>query len=266
MQTTLLEEIGLTRPQAQAYKALIEHGASAAPVLAAHIGESRTNTYKILDRLCELGLAHKDTSGAKTAYIPASPATLEQLLQKQAGELHLRERKLKAELPNLLDYFFAHSEQPAIRFFQGKDGIQKIFGDMLATGKDIYLLRSPADVDFYDEQFFATFRKKRSMLGIRTYALTVDIPTAVHNPELDKANRFFRTWLPVEAYTGQVEWDIFGDKVALISYGQEAMGIIIESPQIAESFRQVFRLLNGLASQVPKLPADEGRTPAPRLP
>jgi len=245
MQTTLLEEIGLTRPQAEAYKALVEYGASAAPILAAHIGESRTNTYKILDRLCELGLAHKDTSGAKATYIPASPAALEHLLQKQTDEIHLRERKLKAELPTLLDYFFAHSEQPAIRFFQGKEGVQRIFSDMLATGKDIYLLRSPADVEFYDEEFFATFRKKRSMLGIRTYALTVDVPTAVHNPDIDKANRFLRTWLPANAYTAQVEWDIYGNKVALISYGQEAIGVVIESPQIAESFRQMFRLAQG---------------------
>jgi HTH-type transcriptional regulator, sugar sensing transcriptional regulator len=240
MDIQLLEDTGLTKPQALAYEALVKSGRSTAPAIAAAITESRSNTYKVLDKLCELGLASKDTSGPKTLYFPNNPAALEQLLQQRTNQLHTQERKLTAGMPDLLHFFFSHSEQPGIRFFQGKDGIEHIFSDMLKTGQDIYLLRSPADVDFYNEAFFANFRKKRAKLGITTYALTPDVATAVHDPATDERNRFMRTWLPADAYTANVEWDIYGDKVALISYGQEAMGLIIESPQIAEGFRQVF--------------------------
>lgn len=250
MNIQLLEDIGLTKPQALAYEALVNLGPSIAPDIAAHIGESRSNAYKILDRLCELGLAIKDQAGTKLRYFPASPAALDQLVQKQIQEAELRERKLKAELPQLLDIFFANSEQPGIRFYQGKEGIKLIFADILQTGKDVYLLRSPQDVTFYDEAFFAEFRKKRALLGIKTHALTVDIPSAVHNPELDVNNKFFRTWLPPDAYSGAVEWDIYGNKTALISYGQEAIGIVIESAQIAESLRQVLQLASSSAVAV----------------
>jgi sugar-specific transcriptional regulator TrmB len=242
MDVQLLKDIGLTIAQARAYQALIKRGASGAPVIAEDIGESRSNTYKLLDKLCELGLATKDANRTKVHYFPTSPNALEQFIQKQSAEVQLRERKLKAQMPSMLDFFFAHSEQPAIRFFQGKEGIQQIFGDMLKTGQDIYLVRSPADVTFYDEAFFAMFRKKRAKLGIKTYALTPDVPSAVHDPEMDKRNLFARTWVAPDAYTGNVEWNIYGNKVALLSYGEEAMGMIIESPQIAESFRQVFQL------------------------
>jgi sugar-specific transcriptional regulator TrmB len=244
MDVQLLEDIGLTKPQAFAYKTLVELGTGNAPAIAAEIGESRSNTYKILDRLCDLGLADRSQGDGKKSvrYLPTSPAALEQLVKKQAEQVSLRERKLNAELPSLLDFFFAHSERPSIRYFQGGEGLQQIFTDMLKTRKTIYLLRSPADVTFYDEEFFAQFRKKRALLGIKTHALTPDVPSAVHDAELDKKNLFFRTWIAADAYTGNVEWDIYGDKVALISYGEEAMGVIVESPQIADSFRQVFQL------------------------
>jgi sugar-specific transcriptional regulator TrmB len=242
MDIHLLEDIGLTKTQALAYEALIKKGASNAPSIAEAIGESRSNTYKLLDKLCELGLATKDTASPKVSYFPTSPAALERLVELKSMQAQQQEFKLKAAMPNMLDFFFTHSELPSIRYFQGEDGIQQIFGDMLKTGKTIYLLRSPADVSFYNENFFATFRKKRAALGIKTYALTPNIPSAVHDIELDRKNLFHRTWISPSDYTGNVEWDIYGNKVALISYGEEAMGMIIESKQIAESFRQVFQL------------------------
>jgi sugar-specific transcriptional regulator TrmB len=242
MDVQILEDIGLTKAQAAAYKSLMDNGSLTAPALAKLIGESRTNGYKVLDKLIELGLAVKQPQGGKFCYAATSPTALEQFVQSQAERIRQKERQLNTELPQMLDYFFAHSERPSIRYFQGKEGLHQIFADMLQTGRDIYLLRSPDDVNFYDEAFFAEFRKKRALLGIATYALTVNVPSAIHDPELDFQNKFHRTWLPAAAYTAPVEWNIYGNKVALTSYGEEAMGIVIESPQIAESFRQVFQL------------------------
>jgi len=248
MDLRILEDMGLNSVQAATYAALVTDGTSTAPALAEHTGESRSNTYKVLDRLCELGLARKDTEGKIVRYTPQHPGVLEQQLDAQERTLAAKKQRLQSALPELLSAFFAQAEQPSIRFFQGKDGIRRIFTDMLKTGQTVYLLRSPADVDFYDPDFFAEFRRKRAKLGITTYALTPDIPTAIHDPEVDTANRFNRLWLSPNDYTASVEWDIYGDKVALISYGQEAMGIIVESPNIAESFRQIFMLLHSTYS------------------
>jgi sugar-specific transcriptional regulator TrmB len=258
MDMKLLEDIGLSENQALAYENLVIEGPSSAPQVAMQIGESRTNTYKLLDKLCDLGLAVKDASGTKVRYIALSPSALEQLIQKQAASVRLREQQLQSALPSLLDFFFSHSEGPSIRYFQGKEGIQQIFADMLKTREDIYLLRSPSDVDYYDEQFFADFRKKRALLGIHTYALTPDVPTAVHNRQQDTKNLFHRTWLDKNAYTGQVEWDIYGNKVALICYGQSALGVVIENPLIAESFKQMFGLVQAGSARISKgMPSDD---------
>ncbi len=242
MDVKLLQDIGLTKVQADTYKALIEQTSSTAPSLAPLINESRSNTYKILDRLCSVGLATKSDVDKKMVYYPASPAALEAYIADQAKEIALKERKLNAALPNLLDYYFAHSEQPSIRYFQGRDGMQRIFSDMLKTGEPLYLLRTPSDKKFYTN-FFGDLKKRRRQLGITTYAITPDVASATHDPAIDAQDRLVRTWIPPEAYTASVEWNISGNKVALISYGEQAMGIIIENAQIAESFRQVFAMM-----------------------
>jgi sugar-specific transcriptional regulator TrmB len=242
MNTDLLVSIGLTESQAKAYLTLVQHGKLTPPVLAAKISETRTNTYKILERLAEMQLVAKDPHENKTTYRIQSPLALEALAREHRNQALAKEKRIKDSLPTLLSYFYTYAEQPGVRFFQGKEEIKEIFNDMLRTRKDVYLLRSPADVTFYDEMFFADFRKKRTKLGIKTHALTPNVASAVHNEDVDHINNFTRSWIPADAYTASVEWDIYGDKVALISYGKEAIGLIIESPQIAESFKQVFRL------------------------
>ena len=49
-------------------------GGSSAPAIAVEIGESRSNAYKVLDKLCELGLASKDQAGKKSTTTPPTQA------------------------------------------------------------------------------------------------------------------------------------------------------------------------------------------------
>lgn len=246
MDRATLTNIGLTDSQAKAYLFLIQYGATAPPIIAERIGENRSNAYKVLDRLVALGLATKGTQGKKITYAAANPANLETLARKHRNKALDQEKKVKDAMPTLLNFFYTYSEQPGVRFFQGRDGIKEIFQDMLRTKQDIYLIRSPADVAFYDEEFFEWFKKKRAQLGIITHALTPDVPSATHNPAIDTANLFNRTWLPAEAYDGAAEWNVYGSKLAIISYGEEAIGMIIESPFIAQSFRQLFGIMRSV--------------------
>lgn len=249
MDIAVLTDIGLTEAQAKAYITLTQLGPTAPPALAEKINETRSNTYKVLDKLVELGLARKLEHDNKIRYRVENPTALEALARQKRDTALAEEKRIKDALPKLMTFFYTYSEQPGVRFYQGADGIRQVFEDMLRTRQDIYLLRSPADVKFYDEAFFAEYRRKRSELGIRTIAITPNVASAVHNTDVDKINKFTRTWIPADAYTANVQWCIYGNKVALISYGDEAIGMIIESPQIAESFRQAFNLIRSAYSQ-----------------
>jgi sugar-specific transcriptional regulator TrmB len=249
-----LTAAGLSATEAKCYTALLDKKEWKPSDLAKSVNETRTNCYKILDNLVSLGLAERFDKDKKLHYRATNPSNLLQLARERRTAQEKAEKELETNTHDLLASYYKVHEQPGVRFFQGQEGIKQIFSDMLTPGQEIYLVRSPADVAFYDEAFFNDIKRQKKELGITTYAITPDVPSANHDPAADAAYDFLRTWIPAGAYTASVEWNIYGNKVALISYGTEAMGMIIESPQIAESFRQILKLLghtleNGVASK-----------------
>ena len=243
MDDKTLQFFGLNKLQARGYLALIKGGATSPKDLAVTIQTTRTNAYSMLERLVDMGLVRKQSVGGKMRFAAENPAALERLIIQKRNESLAQETAVKQAMPSLLSYFYTHSERPGIRFFEGREGIKQIFDEILRTGKTVTLVRSPADVEFYDQKFYADLQAKRRKLGIETIALSPNVPSAIHDPAVDRFNRFTRTWLPKDAYTAPVEWNICGDKVAIISYGHEAVGTIIESAQIAESLRQILALV-----------------------
>lgn len=242
MDIQTLLDIGFTKPLAKTYIMLIKSGPITPPELAVKIKESRTNTYKLLDKLVDMGVVSKTKIGKKLAYRPENPVALENSIKQTRNQILEREKQIKATMPTLLSYFYTFSDQPGIRFFQGEDGIREVFHDIIRTGKTQYLVRTPSDVSFYDDEFFDKLRKQKVKAGIKTIALTPNVPSANHDPRVDEQNMLERTWLPKGSYDADVEWSIYGDKVAIISYGHEAIATIIESPQIARGLRQLFEL------------------------
>jgi len=244
MDIKLLTDIGLNKTQAKAYIALVKQGSLTPPALAKLINETRTNAYTVLDKLTELGLAKKSERDKKLVYKVENPVALEKLVTANRHEALEREKKIKNAMPTLLNYFYTYSEQPGVRFFQGKEGIEDIYKDQLHTGKTIRVIRSWKDRDFFGKGVYSIWRKRPARHGIPTIMLSPDVPDANNDPELDKKLLFSRTWMNKNDYTAPVEWDIYGDKVSIISFGEEAIGMIIESPQIAESMRQLFAIMD----------------------
>lgn len=244
MNEDLLVSLGLNPTQSKSYMALVRHGSLTPPELAKLTGETRTNAYTVLDRLVELGLAKKDDSRKKLVYRVENPVALEKLVKQHRDEALAREKLVKDSMPALLNFFYAYSEQPGIRFFQGIEGLKEIYNDQLRTGKEVMFVRSTADTKLYGYEVMRELRGKFARRGIKRHAFSPDasdIP--IKWRELDPPRLLSRTWLGDE-YSASVEWSVYGNKVSIISFGEETIGMIIESPQIAESMRQLLKLVD----------------------
>ena len=88
-----------------------------------------------------------------------------------------------------------------------------------------------------------TFIERRVKAGINVVALSPETPLSNHDPAIDRQWLYTRTWLPEGSYNAPVEIDVYGNKVALLSFENEAIGTVIQSPQIADAMRQLFDLL-----------------------
>lgn len=240
MKTAILVEAGLTEAQALTYTFLVENSPIAPPRLAELIKESRTNTYKLLESLEELGLAEKDESNIKIKYWAKNPSSLLQIVEEKKQIAELQAKKLESSLPSLVNDFLKHNEQPGVRFFQGKEGIKQIYEDIITSCKTTYIIRSPFDNKFLSDEFYEDYQRRRVEAGISTYISSSNKSSSIN----DKKYKKIRTFLPESSYNSPVEYNVYANKVAIISFDKEAIGMIIESPQIAKSMKQLFRLVS----------------------
>ncbi|HVS78830.1 MAG TPA: helix-turn-helix domain-containing protein [Candidatus Saccharimonadales bacterium] len=242
MDTQILQRLGLTNSQAKSYAELIKAGSLTPPQLAAKTKESRTAAYMALAKLEEIGLATKVGEAKKATYSPANPSALEKFIAAKRKEVSAAEDLYRASLPRLLTYYYSNRGEPGIRFYQGKEGLTKIYEDHLRTGQDVYFVRTMADEEYFGDVLYQ-YMNKRAKQNITAHGLAPYTPgTYEYAQKNDKELKRDMAWFPPKAYTAPVEISIYGDKVSLISFGKEAIGTIIESPQIAQALRELFAM------------------------
>lgn len=248
---SLIRRAGLTESQARCYLAFLEHGQLSPTKVAAITGEARTNAYMVCEKLEQLGLLGR-TNTPKLSYTPTHPSALETLAERRRKAMMHNEQTVKRGLSPLINMFYASTEMPGTRTLQGLDGIKEVYRDTLRTSGDLYLLRSIHDTPVMGIEFFDEYKRKRAGRGIRTFALTPDSAEVSRNQSSDKTLLITRTVLPAGYYTGAVEIDVYGTKVAFISFGETQMATIIDSPPIAEAMRQLMSLIAQQFGNSPK--------------
>jgi hypothetical protein len=237
-----LKRIGLTASQAKSYIELIKAGSLTPPRLAKKTGESRTAAYMALAKLEEIGLATKVGEAKKATYSPANPSALEKFISDKRKEVSAAEDLYRDSLPRLLTYYYSNRGEPGVRFYQGKEGLTKIYEDHLRTGQDVYFVRTMADEDYFGDVLYE-YMRKRAQKGIIAHGLAPRTAgTYEYAKKNDKELKRDMAWFPPAAYQAPVEISIYGDKASLISFGKEAIGTVIESPQIAEALRELFQM------------------------
>ncbi len=238
----IIERAGLTEPQAKTYLALLRNGTLTPTKIADITGETRTNTYALLDRLAELNLVEKAEKGKTASFMALPPSNLDLLAEKRRRAAINDEQNIKNNISVLTDIFYAHSSIPGAKTYVGEDGIKEILKDTLRSEPSkIYLIRTAADSA--QDDFISRYREARKKKNIHTYALTPDYPYARRNAaEKDEQLLVHRVMMPRDAYQASVEIDIYGDKVAFVDYGSGGTSTIITSPAIASAMRELFEM------------------------
>ncbi len=240
-----LQAAGLTPTETRCYETLLSVEDYKPSELASIVHETRTNCYKILDKLVGYGLVERFKKGKILHYRAGNPTRLLELARERRIAQEHAERDLELHVQDLITDYAKTHEQPGVRYFTGRDGIKEIYADQVKVGKPIHFINTIAGIDFYSYQNMHNLRMMAVHAGIPRHALTPDTKLAHSNyKETDKKFLLERTWLAENDYTAPVEWGVYGDKTYVISFGTEAMSMTIENSQIAESFRQIFKLLD----------------------
>lgn len=236
---------GLTEQQARVYLLLIENGELTPPTLARKLKLSRTNAYKILDKLVELKLALKDDSKTKTVYRSSSPMMLLNIVAEQRNKVTAQEQAIKGMLNELMDRYHSNSDSVDVAVVHGREAVIAAYRHQIATQQPLHFIRSRADVIAMSFDTMHEIRMEPATDGTQRFGITPDITGGPTNPDMDTKSNLTRTWMKLEDYDAPVEWSVSGSSLLIIIFGEEPHAITITNTVVADAFRQLWVLLNG---------------------
>jgi len=256
MYKNIFQKAGLTPTQALILDYLYEKKEGKAGEIAKKIKKSRAIVYKDLEELAVSKLIEKtDKPGQVSVFRVGHPSYMEKFFDQKEDKIKKDRQLFKSYLPDMVSAYNLMSDKPGIRYYVGVDGMKNIYDEILRDGKDFYLIRSAYEPVYKKEilPIVEQFIKKRVAKNIKVTAIT---PTDIIKSNSDKDVDWLmeRFWVDKDMYNSPVEIDIYGNKVAILSFGEELMGMIIESKQIAQSLKQIF-ILATFGTQI-KRPAE----------
>jgi len=239
MEISELNQLGLNKNQAKVYLAALEFGPATIAHLAHKSGVQRSTIYEFLQEMLDRELLIKSISGKRQLYNAVPPEELFKLLEKQ-------KQTLNRLMPELLSLGEKNLEKPRFRVYEGIAGLKTALNDTLnqPEGSEILYFASYAEASkVLSPSFLKLYLNKRVEKGIIAKGI---IPSEKEFKPYQQANaKELREsiTIPQKDFPMKNEILIYGNRVAILAYGQEKVALIIESNQIADSQRAIFNLL-----------------------
>lgn len=239
---SVLTNLGLSEKEAKVFLACIENGTNIVSAIAQSAGINRVTTYDILEKLKQRGLVSFYSKNKIKYFTAIDPEILLEEYEKRTNDLRSVLPKFKA--------LSGEINHPRIRYFEGLEGIKAIYADTLSSKTEILNYSNSHEIrtiwPSYDKDYVEKRAKKKIFLrGISP----LDKEGEIVRAENQKYNREIRL-VPREEFQFTNEINIYDDKVSIISFRDELIGMIIESIEIANSQRAIFNMCWQLAKMM----------------
>lgn len=245
MNNQTLINAGFSPEQSEIYLSLLDHGPQTAISLAKTTKVKRTYVYKICQELANQNFITIEQKGRTTFFSPLSPNIIINKLSEKKSQIESAEIGINNLLPSLLSKYRLIDQKPVITYYEGIEGIKKVYLDTLTENKPILALVETTKVhpEIY-KWVTSVYAPKRveqqmSVKAIVTTGQKTDKYTQLNRAELRETKIIDSKDFPFEH-----EINIYGNKVAIIDHNAKdpLIGIIIDSLQISTTFRSWFNL------------------------
>jgi len=239
MTIELLRELGLSNGEISVYNALLDTGKAQLSKIQEKTGIERANIYTILNKLIERGLVSYIIENKKRHFQPTNPHQLISHIEEQKNKLDSTQKKIEKELPQLMKRFTAPKTKVSAEIFSGPEGIKAAWNEML-DANEIRWIGAGRYVPKMYPAFFAQWNKKRIKNKIPVHnILRYEMRGEIKKPWEYEEMKF----LPKEFSQTPVVINIYGNKVAHSMYGQSKTIFVMESEELAQSYRAYFNYL-----------------------
>ena len=235
-----LENIGLSQKKADIYLALLELGEATVIEISKKTKIKRTTIYNLLPEMTADGLVQVTSKKKKRIFFVEDPSQLK-------ADLESKLRTGEKSLPELMAIQNILPHKPKITFYEGLGGMRELYQDTLSSllpGDTI--LSYTGLSDFYKlvpRDFSEWYIKERIKRKIRIKIIS---PASEASGEWNSTSvKELREIKLVDNpnFKFNADTEIYGNKVALLSYRENFMGVIIESKEINQMQRMAFELM-----------------------
>jgi|SRR5690606_2544810 len=246
-----LQSLGFTEKESKLYITLLEIGPNPVSSIARKAGITRTTAYAALETLKEKGLVSAIEQGGIQQYAGVEPEKLEEYAKNQQEKAEENYKKIKSIVPQLKSLTGDLVMAPKVKYYEGAEGIKTIYNDTIEVLKKlpknerIKLSYSSAsevapDLRRFLDEYVKTRKKHHIMIkGI--------FPETEESRKYQKKSKQHFAEVKIMPEDISLEFDteisIYGNKISVMSLKPDRLhGAIIESPEIASSYRAVFEI------------------------
>lgn len=233
----ILGSTGLNEKESALYLAGLSLGSAPASDYAKAVKLNRITAYNTLEGLARRGLLTVSRKVRVKWYAPVPPEHL-------AIEARKNSDALQRALPELRSLQGEDRRRPVIRFFEGWEGVRRVYDDTLTARSELLNFANSAVVRRTWPQYDAEYVAERVRRGIvlRGIAPDDEAGRTVHGE--DRKRRREIRLVPAKDFDFTNEINIYDHKVAICSFGSadHMFGAIIESVEVAETQRQIFEM------------------------
>lgn len=241
----VLKELGFAPSEIAVYAALLELDAASVTDIAKRSGIHRTSCYEVLEHLMKRGLVGKYKKKKKIFFTAGDPRRLLSYMDREAEEVHkaIQQKKQRIQdiLPELISLIRPHSTKPKITFFEGEKGMREAYEDTLTSKGEILAYANVQAMHEGLPNFFPEYYKRRAGAGVAIKAILTDNPLSRERAKHDKQEMRQSVFMGADtSFTPEI--DIYDNKILLTSW-KEKLSIMIESKELADMQRVIYRLL-----------------------
>lgn len=237
MDTSILEDLGLTQAEIRVYVTLLELGTSSAGHILEKSGIQNSVVHRALNSLIEKGLISFILEGKKRIYQAANPENFHDFIEskrKRFDEI-LPELKKKQQIAKKINFG---------EIFKSKRGINQMYMTLLNSGGKEYITfggGSHVTYDVMGETWWKNLHTKRIDKKIPCRQVFDETIREFGN-ELNKRKLTKIKFLPKE-YAQLQETIIIGDFIGIAIFAENPYGILIKDKAVAEGYKKQFEIL-----------------------
>jgi sugar-specific transcriptional regulator TrmB len=231
-----LTDFGLNDKEARVYLALLELGEGGVSQIAKKTDLKRAIIYIVLERLMQQGYASRTGRGKVLRFTAADPL---QLFNSEQTRL----TNFKFMLPLMRGLYNTPKSKPRFSYYEGKQAILTVYAEIsrFPTAKFISSIERlnsfvPEEVDRWQNEYENITRDHQSM-----HLLTDTTADRAFAKVITSQGQQFRL-LP-KGMLMDMDFSIYGEKVAITSIGDPLFVVVIESQALANSITALFNLL-----------------------